>query len=255
MKKNNEIKKTQGHLKMVQYLEDLKRNKYLMGKIRKFPSYFPANPTSEEEARQKFQEELFNKYREFESMAKEGLEKYPESFDAMFEELAEDYGIDDDLIGMLVMAHVVQKESVELGDIHDMCILTDSYDENLNEVYGPPSPIQINYKKRAHIRAYPISIDINKFASKRDVLDFIEKRWDIIENYLSTYRNKKPRFRKRAIDRKLTDLIWDNRNKKLKEIKTIIDERFPENTLVDHEIYKIIGQEKIRRGRKINVGR
>ena len=39
--------------------------------------------------------------------------------------------------------------------------------------------------------AYPVSIKIHRLASKRDVLDFIEKRWDYIEkNYLELYRGK-----------------------------------------------------------------
>lgn len=101
-------------------------------------------------------------------------------------------------------------------------------------------------------RLYPVAIFIHRFASKRDVLDYVEKEWHRIEYLLAFYRDKKYKPKRRKFNQELIDCIWKNRNLPAKQIKKIIDKKFPHNQLVYYQISKIISLEKKKRTRKIS---
>jgi hypothetical protein len=111
----------------------------------------------------------------------------------------------------------------------------------------------MDMERQSHIRAYPVSIDIHKYATKRDVLDYIEKRWSFIEDYLGTYTSEKVRFRKRKMDREIVDYIWENRKVKSKNILELINKKYPDNklNLGYEDVLKIISNEKFRRSKRI----
>jgi hypothetical protein len=104
---------------------------------------------------------------------------------------------------------------------------------------------------------FPAGIFIHKLASKRDTLDFIEKRWREIELILSRHRPNKVRIRSRKHPA-IYDFIWKHRDLKTGEIKKQINAMVRGSSIppfADYEIRNIITQEKNRRKRKINVGR
>jgi len=156
---------------------------------------------------------------------------------------------------------------------HDMCIVEDVYGssykwktlkDGTKIKRGFSSPIEyfnttknIKLVDKSFRQLYPITISIHKFASKRDVLDYIEKEWEGIKELLSFYKEKPYKPRKRKLDWKIIDYIWENRNLSGKKIQKIIIEKFPNVSkaeLMDYEIRKIISLEKKRRNKKNIVG-
>ena len=238
-------KETQGHKKMLQYIDDLKRNKHFLKKWRQYrklsKSYFDDDFGNGFEL-------LIKKYTELNKITKKFLKKHSKSFEKMTEKMAEEYGLDMNLIGFVYWS--MDKKLSEHNyyeDYLDMCVYNDYNDKYLAWDYLD-LPLIFDQARKKHLIAYPVSIDIHKYATKRDVLDFIEKRWErIYTNNLSGYTNKKVRFRKRKQNRELVDFIWNNKQLKAKEIKKLLGIKFPENTLAYFEINKLVSIEKQRR--------
>lgn len=251
-----ELKETQGQKKIKQYIEDLLRNKHFIRLINKLKiTYSNLGEGNFEEV-----ERLIKEYKKLDKKAVKYERDYFAEFERLRTVIVEEYGLDNELMRP-VMTSVSSlndgklKESLmyDLLDT-DLCITVDNYDENLNQVY-PPIPFWLDKRKRDHLKAFPISIDLHRFTTKRDLLDYIEKRWPWIENMLGTYReNKRIKFRKRKLDRKMIDFIWDRRSMGIKDIKKALDIKYPQNNLIYYEIYKLISIEKHRRNKKIIVG-
>lgn len=254
-KDDKPLKETQGHRKLRQYLEDLKRNKHFIAKVNKIK----AQLVSEDETRDDRDLEaelnsILEDYDELRKVCERIRATHPSVTAQVMAEMAEEYGVDDDMFFAISIPEILQSNDFELGNIHDMCTLSDNYDIHFNTVF-PYKPFELDWERQRHYRAYPVSIDLHKFSTKRDVLDFIEKRWVIIESYLTSYRGqKKVRFRQRKYARKILDCIWLYRKLDLKGIKSKLDEKFPENGIVYFEISKLLSLERKRRLRKINVG-
>lgn len=212
------IKQTQGNRKLRQYIEDLSNNKNFLS---------------------------LYKHIVYKSDSKRKNE--------LLEYAAEKYGIDFDLFQTI--SRKIEDDELLWGDRPDVCEIEDDYDEIFNTAYPYISPKK-SKRKQLHTRAYPLSIKIHKLASKRDILDFIEKRWDIIDNYIEDYR-KKTRIRKRK-NQKMYDFIWDIHEKSsdtnIKKLKEQLDEKYPNNNLAYFELYKIISLEKQRRNRDAGIG-
>jgi len=234
MKQNKgTYEESQGRRKFTQYIEDLKRNENFRKDFNKLCKI------------------SIRENKKFEKEATKVMRKYGITYGTL-EGLG--YYIDD-------------KEEFNWGslnprslicDDYDMCMIVDTFQlkygkkyqkinkEYWNEDFDPEIII------KSYLSSYPIGINIHKFASKRDVIDFIEKRWPSINAFLKTYREKPKRIRKRKLSRKLADCIWENHNLPVKKIKQIIDEEFPHNGLVYWQILKIKNLEKKRRNRKIS---
>ncbi len=238
-------KETQGHKKMLQYVEDLKRNKRFLRDLSKYKKYSKNIDTA-------FNNGFYNlieKYQQLNKNTKKFIKKYEKDFERITSKIAENYGLDRNLLGFITwsMNEKVNRFSNYYEDYLDMCIYDDSNDYSDSD--HPDLPMLLNPVRRNHLQAYPVSISIHKFASKRDVLDYIEKKWDsIYNNILSTYTDgKRVRFRKRKLERKIVDFIWNNKNRKVQEIKELLDKEFLGNGLAYYEIHKIIAIEKVRR--------
>ena len=238
------IKETQGQRKFKQYLEDLTRNKHFVARIEKMEEARRSRRAELEKKDRELITDLFEKYYAVNAALKKAAATGKASNDKIFEELSEKYALDSNFIIALATGWLKEDDPTWL--MTDSCYINDEYDERFNDVF-PKIPFQFDFSKRADIRAFPISINVHRFASKRDVLDFIEKRWEVIDSYLGTYRDKTKRFRKRKLDRKITDFIWEKRTFPVNEIKRQLDERFPHNGLAYYEIGKIISMEKQRR--------
>ncbi|MDO8740001.1 MAG: hypothetical protein Q7J54_00310 [Candidatus Woesearchaeota archaeon] len=267
--KEIKIKETQGMRKIKQYFEDLQRNKHFLKFLRQLKRAYAKSLSTgpEEEKERLIFDKLMKNRTEFEELIKELCEANPrQKIDDIINYFAERYGISEETVFHLFKLHRPLEEISEKGIIdiktswyEDMCFISDSYDEQLNPVERPdiyPSvPIEIDKRRQRHIMIYPISIDIHRFASKRDILDFIENRWEVIEDKLNVYTDeKKKRFRKRKYDRKLLDFIWENKELKSRELIELLNKEFPNHGLVYFEVSKLIQLEKNRRNRDLIEG-
>ncbi len=131
----------------------------------------------------------------------------------------------------------------------DMCKIQVDYDNELNPYNKGEDFIYLRPSRQAFLNAYPVSLYINPRASKRDVLDFVEKRWKWIEaSQYSFAEGKKLKYgKKRKYSQELLDFIWFNRRLDTKKIEELADDKFPEEKLVYFEISKIIQLEKRKR--------
>jgi len=143
------------------------------------------------------------------------------------------------------------------GDIfnYDMCHPLDLYslfyEKNESDLFMYNLTKDKNLVIKSLINCFPVAIALHKFSTKRDLLDFIEKEWNTIEEILSRYREKPYRGRNKKIDWDMVDFIWENRNLRSKEIKEKLNAEFPQNGLVYNDILKIISLEKKKRNKNI----
>jgi len=263
-KKNFTEIQTQGEFKMMRYIEDLARNEHFKRKIKRLNKFTKKGKSktdkvftfSEEESAQidKFGEEIYSILDSYKELAKRYKKLlYDRKFRAE-RRIAEEYFIDN--WGIFYSIYCLQKNEETLRLLKslfelDMCKICDLQDEENNPVYSKDDIISLNPTRTLRRIAYPVSISINPRASKRDVLDFVEKKWPFIESILSSYSEKKLKFGKRKFDQKLLDFIWDNRALKPAEIKNALDIKFPSSDLVYYEISRIIRQEREKRLREL----
>lgn len=130
----------------------------------------------------------------------------------------------------------------QIGHELDVCQLYDEEDEYLNENFPidfdfPPSR---NKEKRAQIHAFPIHIGINIFATKRDVLDFLNKRWDYIRYMLDCYIAEKPKTVRKKPKAKRDNLIWDSRDLSAKTIADKVNQLYPDENLTYADVNSIL---------------
>lgn len=140
----------------------------------------------------------------------------------------------------------------QFGHELDVCELYDEVDEYLNENFPLDFDIPPSRKpnKRAQLNAFPIHIGISPLATKRDVLDFISKRWDYIRYMLDTYLEK-PKIIRSKPKSKRDELIWKNRNLSASKIADLIDKEFPEENLTYSDINSILYYLRKRRQTKL----
>ncbi len=253
-----EWKQTQGNKKLNQIIGDLKRNAYFVRSLKKIEKYLAEQKLSDIRKDDDFEGEMTDRIMALDEELKDIANYYRQTrskTENLIQNLIEKYAIDPELITELSVERILKSEHENIGEIYDMCRVVDYQDVMNAPDFGDP-PIQLDMQIQRGFDVYPIHLEIHRLASKRDVLDFIEKRWEFIDSFLYSYRGeKKLRIRQRKLSRKVVDLIWDNRKLNQKKIKELLDEKFPENTLVYNEIYKIISLEKKRRHGKISVGR
>jgi hypothetical protein len=251
-----ELKETQGRKKLRQYIDDLLRNEHFMKEARKLFSAYNSRSPKDNDKDYMVVSELINEYGKLNERAREYAKGHHAKVEKALEKMAENYGLDMELLKPILLSMTnlrwselseETKESLMYTGQLDMCFFVDNYDDQINPVF-PPFPLALDTRKQNHIKAFPVSIDIHLFASKRDIIDYVEKEWPMIESALGVYRDYKTiRFRKRKLKRELLDLIWENRSLTGREIKKLLDEKFPHNGLVYYQIPKIISIEKERR--------
>jgi len=110
----------------------------------------------------------------------------------------------------------------------DVCRIADEVDEILSDpehcnFTTQPRP---NSDYKLSMMLFPIHICISPMASKRDVLDYVAKRWGQIRDLLDIYYEGEPTIRKRrkaARDR----FIWEYREVPSRKLAEMVRERFP----------------------------
>lgn len=135
----------------------------------------------------------------------------------------------------------------------DVCTISENLEDDFGETGGSfPKPTEC-IEDTANRCAYPLSINIRSQASKNDVLDYIDKNWKEIEKWLSWTRKKnKTNIRKRA-KIEISNFIWKHKDLPAKELQTLINDSFPEETIIYSEINKIKSLEKRRRAKDLTL--
>lgn len=182
---------TQGHEKAIQQLEDLWQNDGFQAELAKILSF-----------------------------------RDPHERDDRLFELAEVYSLGRFMeipFRQLLASEKTWPQDLDL----DFCRIADEVDEILKDpehdnFVAQPSP-KLVY--RLSMMRYPIHICISPLASKRDVLDYVAKRWSEIRDLLDAYTDA-PVIRKRpkaARDR----FIWEHREVPSRQLAEMVRERFP----------------------------
>jgi len=231
-------KKTQGQRKIKQQLEDVRRDKRFAKKLEKITAAKSPYPVRELHI-------LHAKYRWFLGELQAFREKYLFKDPAykLKKALCRKFGIDPILFDRLLAASRAGRlEGWDFSDASsaDMCIIEMQEDDDRPEDIHN---FHLNSVDAIGRHVYPVKLVIHRFASKRDVLDFIDKNWEQISPYL-----KEKRIRQRKTPRDVVDFIWKHRAKKAKGIVPLLKQTFPKAHLLYFDINKILNEEKHRRG-------
>ena len=140
----------------------------------------------------------------------------------------------------------------QIGHELDVCDLYDEEDTYLNANFPadfelPPSR---NPGRRAQIHAFPIHIGISPHATKRDVLDFVAKRWDYIRYMLDCYLEK-PKIVRRKPKAERDKLIWDNRELPANELAELVNAKYPDENFTYTDINSTLHLLRKRRKSKL----
>lgn len=254
----DERKKTQGEIKMRRYIADLVRNKGFKRKFKRLERAskkdFPAGMYDTWTPAQQKKHDAINK--EIGELI-DGYELLRKRCKKLFKEggfkeqrtLAEVYGLDNDLTGFVRALLAGDENMMRYWDWSlDMCRTENLYEEQLSPLNKGEEIIYLRPSRQTELMAYPLAIRVHSKASKRDILDYIEKRWKWIESLLRMSEEEKIlRARKRKHTQEMLDFMWELRSIPSKEIKKKLDERFPKNGLVYDEINKTLSLERKRR--------
>jgi hypothetical protein len=252
------MKKTQGNKKMLRYIKELIRNKQFQKSLKRFRNFSNKSkmpegtyedwPSEQRKEHDYVNKELTSIYNEYEILRKRCNKLLKGKRFRVAEGIAEAYGLDYELLGVLEVLKENKKEKKWLLEHFefeiDMCRFFNIADEQLSPFNKGEEIIHLMEHRQLNFISYPTAIIIHKKASKRDVLDFIEKKWQWINQHLD---EKALKYKSRKFKQELLDCIWENRSLPAKKIKEKIDKLFPRNGLVYYEISKIISLEKRRR--------
>ena len=153
------------------------------------------------------------------------------------EKLSHKYGLSYNTWWTSLEPYILTNELIEPMDT-DICILCDNInDPDLN---------------KEDIEHYPVSVRISPYASKRDILNYIERFYPYILHLQKDYKDTKIKIgkfktRKSNIQER-NDFIYKNRNLSRKEIMHLVGDKFGPNAVIDYGyIGKIISMEKKKR--------
>lgn len=157
----------------------------------------------------------------------------------------------------------LNEDGTEISQVQiDMCKIKDKVSENKLDVRFPTAiPVSRDLSKEMGVIAYPVSIDINKFATPKDIERFIASHRNEIEILLKKYRDKKKTIRSRPNEERDNFIYryWDQEMKKGRKKRDIVKDLtgedkkvyYPGKPASPNEILGIIRTEKKRRNKKI----
>lgn len=263
MDKENKSKRkvTQGHIKMMLHIEDTIRNEHFLKRLKQLRK--ATNPLDKTKGmynewtdKQKERSDWINKelgeiINDYEKLRKRCQKVMYDKRARKAEQIANEYSFDNALLNVAI--GIKDGNDFYLNyyeDEIDMCTIHNLEDEELSPYNKGDNFIYLRPDRQRHFIAYPVAVDIHTKASKRDVLDFIEKRWPLIESQIRPDGSTPLKLKlnkKRKFDRALTDFIWTNRHYTTPWIKELLDKKFLDNSLVYYEISDIIKNEERKR--------
>jgi hypothetical protein len=127
----------------------------------------------------------------------------------------------------------------------DVCRIADEVDEILNDpehcnFRTQPRP---NSDYKLSMMLFPIHLCISPMASKRDVLDYVAKRWGEIRGCLDIYYEGEPTVRKRRKAAR-DQFIWEHREVPSKKLADMVCDEFPGELVTYADINSI--KQKLR---------
>jgi hypothetical protein len=168
---------------------------------------------------------------------------------------AQKYGLDMEF-GSPFLDYVSEKKLPKETEISfydsDVCMVIDEVDELLYPEEGHPKYKALPDKK-LEINLYPIHICISPRATKRDVLDFISKRWFYIRDMLDTYLDfdEKPKIVRSKPKAERDQFIWENQNLSASKVADLLNKKYPDETLTYSDVNAILYYLRKRRKSKI----
>ena len=246
---------TQSQKKLIQYLEDLKRNKFFTDKLNELRKEFKVrykNIDDYIEDLEGIEDSIVMHYEEL----KQTREKYEDLLSSrakeLFKEISEEYSLSPNLINLLIKDDSADMAVLALNNSEDFCLIKDDYQKIIDIQDGSAYSIEFDNDYINDVYVYPVSINIHRFSSKRDLLKFVEKRWTDIETLLKHYRGpKKIRFRERKYTNEFLDFIWENKDINAVELASLANLKFKNITIGYNDIYMIISQENKKRTQKL----
>lgn len=267
---NQVTEETQGRRKMKRYINDLIRNKPFVKSVKKLlkirqkdepTPYKYEDMTPEQKSKHDYvNKEIGEIIKGYEKLRKRCKKLLRDDYMKIATDIAEEYGLDGIQIQYIehLLANNDKKNSdtvkylEELAEL-DMCKVENLYDTDLNPLNKGEEIIYLDNQRQLLRNAYPVAICIHPRAAKRDVLDFVKKKWLYIEAAMYDFsEGKKLKYRKRKYSQELRDIIWENRTLPTNRISQILDEKFPNNDLLYFDINKIKSLEKKKRLSKIS---
>ena len=234
---NKEPPRAKGMDKMKQLLEDLRRDTKFVSKLTEISDTKPTYASDDirtlyalhvayKLALKKFKEDKLFSDKQY------GLKK----------SLCKKYGIDPFLLDCLL--HYRDIEHIEDWDFAeeatgDVCKIIDNDKDEPGDIHS----FHVDTLEDLDNVVFPVTLSIHKYASKRDVLDFIEKNWT---EEINPYLEKKI-IKSRKLPRKVVDYIWSLRALKSSEIADSLRDKYPDHSLAYPDINQVLSEEKKRR--------
>ena len=259
-------KMTQGQKKIIRLIDDLIRNKPFISCLKRLMQiqnksqkrYGAGYNTLTKEQRTEFNnfhkeaDAIIDEYEKLKKRTKKLLHNREYKIK---QKIAWGYGLDSYLINLAIARYKKDKYEVStyLMEGGDMCRVHADLGKEMWPFNRGEDFSKMDIKRQLELIAYPISIGIHRKASKRDILDFIEKEWSIISISIKDYEEKSYRARKRKHSQKMLDFIWENRSLPINKIKKNLDIEFPQNGIVYYEINKLIQLEKQKRLKHLEI--
>jgi len=152
---------------------------------------------------------------------------------------AEENGLDL-FMGSALMRLLGKEKPLPWDPSLDFCQIVDEPDEIFNDTEGDlwatrPRPLPDH---RLTMMLHPIHICISPLATKRDVLDFVAKRWREIRDLLDAYSEGEPTVRKRRKEAR-DQFILEHWEVPSKELADMVCEKFPGELLTYADINAI----------------
>ena len=252
---------TQGQKKLLRLIDDLIRNKIFLRSLKRVirlqdkwnemvtkGNYYTW--TAEERAKHDhFNNEAGRIIEEYEKLKKRADKIVHSKEYLLKQKIAWRYGLDADLIQLTISRYKKDRQAVStyLIEHGDMCRVHADLDDQLSAFNKGDDWIKLKPRKQLELISYPFSLGIHRNATKRDVLDFIEKNWWIISKGMRELDEKPYRARKRKHEQTMLDFIWNHRSLPAIKLKEKLDIDFPKNGLAYYELSKLIQLEKRKR--------
>lgn len=130
----------------------------------------------------------------------------------------------------------------------DVCRLVDAKSSREEELAFFEATGKLFNKRELNV--FPVHLMITPEASKRDVLDFINKNWQLVQAYMEKYKREIPVLRKRP-NKERDERIWELQHLGAKIVAEKINKEFSNTNFSYADVNKIL--HRMRKKRKSDL--